>query len=52
MKGKTIFIKEVPTLPVQTNHSLLFLQLQLYRKEEEKEEKAPGILFPFKVTCL
>lgn len=32
MKGKAIFIKEVPTLPLQTDHSWLVLQLQLYQE--------------------
>jgi len=36
-QGKAIFIKEVPTLPLQTNHSWLVLQLQPYRKEGGEE---------------
>lgn len=51
-KGKAIFIKEVPTLPFQTNHSWLLLQLQLYCKEAGVGKKPSSILFPFKVTCL
>lgn len=36
-KGKAIFIKEVPTLPLQTNHFWLVLQLQTYRKKGVEE---------------
>lgn len=36
-KGKAIFIKEVPTLPLQTNHFWLVLQLKTYRKKGVEE---------------
>lgn len=47
-KGKAIFIKEVPTLPLQTNHSWLGLQLQPYRKEEGGLKKHRAYYFLLK----